>query len=172
MHWDEISITASGRRIDLLLVGEGKCLTGVYFTPARPPSLTGWARDPVALGEAAAQLRAYAAGELTRFDLPLEPCGTPFQRQVWEVLRRIPFGSTTSYGKLAAEIGRPGAGRAVGAAVGRNPIGVIIPCHRVVGADGSLGGFGGGLQAKVALLNHEGVTGLRAAPLKASRGAQ
>ena len=103
-----------------------------------------------------AQLDAYFAGTLTCFDLPLAPGGTPFQQQVWQALQTIPFGITWSYGQLARVIGRPKASRAVGAANGANPLPIIIPCHRVIGASGSLTGFGGGLTTKHWLLEFEG----------------
>ena len=106
--------------------------------------------------EAEAQLRAYFAGELERFELPLAPRGTAFQRSVWDALAEIPYGSTTTYSELAVRIGRPSACRAVGAANGRNPLPVIVPCHRVVGAAGGLTGYGGGLGRKQLLLALEG----------------
>ena len=102
------------------------------------------------------QLAEYFAGERREFDLRLAPEGTPFERSVWEELRRIPFGETRSYGEIAQAIGRPGAARAVGRANGANPIPIVVPCHRVIGADGSLTGFGGGLEAKSRLLEIEG----------------
>ena len=105
--------------------------------------------------ETVAQLAAYFAGELRRFDLPLAPDGTPFQREVWAALTAIPYGETVSYGGLARRLGRPAASRAVGAANGQNPIPIVIPCHRVIGADGSLTGFGGGLAIKRWLLDLE-----------------
>jgi methylated-DNA-[protein]-cysteine S-methyltransferase len=114
-----------------------------------------WRRDPAALREPAEQLQAYFAGELRAFDLPLAPHGTPFQREVWSALREIPYGSTISYAELAAAVGRPDAARAVGAANGRNPIAVVIPCHRVIGASGALTGYGGGLGRKRLLLDLE-----------------
>jgi methylated-DNA-[protein]-cysteine S-methyltransferase len=117
----------------------------------------GWKRDERALGEATDQLRAYFAGERRHFELELAPVGTPFQRQVWRLLAELPYGTTTSYGSLARALGKPGAARAVGAANGRNPLPIVLPCHRVVGADGSLTGFGGGLEAKRWLLRHEGI---------------
>jgi methylated-DNA-[protein]-cysteine S-methyltransferase len=107
--------------------------------------------------EAEAQLHAYFAGELERFELPLAPLGTPFQRSVWDALAEIPYGTTTTYSKLAARIGRPAACRAVGAANGRNPLPVIVPCHRVIGAAGALTGYGGGLEVKRHLLAFETV---------------
>jgi methylated-DNA-[protein]-cysteine S-methyltransferase len=106
--------------------------------------------------EAEAQLHAYFAGELELFDLPLAPVGTAFQRSVWDALAEIPYGSTTTYSELAARIGRPSACRAVGAANGRNPLPVIVPCHRVIGATGTLTGYGGGLGRKRKLLALEG----------------
>lgn len=112
-------------------------------------------RDPGAAEHAASQLREYFAGERTRFDLPLAPAGTDFQRRVWGELERIPYGETATYGEVARAIGKPRAQRAVGLANGRNPIGIVVPCHRVVGADGSLTGYGGGLDRKAWLLNLE-----------------
>ena len=105
--------------------------------------------------EAARQITAYLAGERSDFDLPLAPAGTPFQQAVWAALRQLPYGSTTHYGALAAALGRPTAARAIGAAVGKNPIWLIIPCHRVIGRDGSLTGYAGGLPRKRALLDLE-----------------
>lgn len=112
-------------------------------------------RDADGASAALAQLREYFAGVRTRFDLPLAPRGTAFQRQVWETLRPIPYGATTSYGAVAASIGRPTASRAVGAANGRNPIAIVVPCHRVVGSTGALTGYGGGMDRKRWLLDHE-----------------
>jgi methylated-DNA-[protein]-cysteine S-methyltransferase len=106
--------------------------------------------------EVVRQLKAYFDGQLKAFDLPLAPQGTEFQRQVWRALQTIPYGRTKSYGEIARRLGRPEASRAVGAANGQNPIPVIIPCHRVIGADGSLTGFGGGLPIKRKLLALEG----------------
>lgn len=103
------------------------------------------------------QLAEYFARERTDFDLELRPAGTPFELEVWEALRRIPYGETRSYGELARALGRPNASRAVGRANGANPIPIVVPCHRVIGADGSLTGFGGGLQAKTTLLELEGL---------------
>jgi methylated-DNA-[protein]-cysteine S-methyltransferase len=107
---------------------------------------------------AVSRMRAYLAGEITAFDsIPVEIGGTPFQRAVWEALRRIPAGSTISYAQLAAKVGRPKAVRAAGSANGKNPVGIVIPCHRVIAADGTIGGYGGGLAMKHWLLRHEGV---------------
>jgi O-6-methylguanine DNA methyltransferase len=112
--------------------------------------------NPAALAAAVAQLREYFSRLRREFDLPLDLRGTPFQQQVWEELRKVPYGQTVSYGELARRVGRPAAARAVGQAVGANPVPIIIPCHRVVGADGSLVGYGGGLEVKSALLRLEG----------------
>jgi methylated-DNA-[protein]-cysteine S-methyltransferase len=114
-----------------------------------------WHRAPAQLRDARAQLAAYFAGKLLAFDLDLAPRGTEFQRSVWSELRRIPYGDTTSYIELARRIGNPNAMRAVGAANGANPIAIVVPCHRVIGHDGKLVGFGGGLPAKRWLLDHE-----------------
>lgn len=125
--------------------------------------------DEPLLRRAVEQLREYFAGRRLSFDLPMEPAhGTPFQRRAWQALRAIPFGETRTYGDQARAIGAPAAVRAVGAANGRNPLGIIVPCHRVIGSDGKLTGYGGGLPAKQWLLEHEarvlaGVTG-RTAP--------
>ncbi len=113
------------------------------------------ARDAEAAGEAARQLRAYFRGERLRFDLPLAPRGTPFQQRVWMALRAIPPGETTTYGAIAARIGRPTASRAVGAANGQNPLAIVVPCHRVIGASGALTGYASGLDRKRWLLDHE-----------------
>jgi methylated-DNA-[protein]-cysteine S-methyltransferase len=107
------------------------------------------------LAEAADQLAAYFAGDLRHFDLPLQLDGTDFQRRVWAALQEIPYGTTTGYGELAQRLGSPGASRAVGLANGRNPVAIVVPCHRVIGADGTLTGFGGGLPCKRWLLDHE-----------------
>lgn len=115
----------------------------------------GWRREDAPLMEAIDQLRAYFDGQRFRFDLPLAPSGTPFQARVWEALRRIPCGETRSYGEIADAIGFPTGSRAVGAANGRNPIAIVIPCHRVIGANGKLTGYAGGLRVKKALLDHE-----------------
>jgi methylated-DNA-[protein]-cysteine S-methyltransferase len=112
-------------------------------------------RDQQAIRPVDRQVQEYCAGERTDFDLELAPRGTEFQQNVWNALLEIPFGQTTSYGALAAKLGQPGAARAVGLANGANPIGLIIPCHRVIGSDGSLTGYGGGLALKRALLAHE-----------------
>jgi len=120
---------------------------------ADPPGLV---HDPDAFAGARTQLEAYFAGRRRAFDLRLEPLGSPFERAVWQALLDIPYGTVVSYADVARAVGRPGAARAVGSANGRNPIAVIIPCHRVIGADGALRGYGGGLAAKLALLRLEG----------------
>jgi methylated-DNA-[protein]-cysteine S-methyltransferase len=114
-----------------------------------------WTRDDEALAEPVEQLKAYFAGELRNFDLLLAPEGTPFQLSVWSALSEIPYGETTSYGAVAEKIGRPSASRAVGAANGANPLPIVLPCHRVIGSNGALVGFGGGLDVKEALLDAE-----------------
>ena len=147
---------------ELLLTTDGAALTGVYFSPHRgvPAGLRveGRPRDddhPV-LAAAASQLGEYFERARREFDLPLGPVGTAFQRAVWAALREIPFGQTRSYGDIARRLGlAPGAARAVGLANGANPISIVVPCHRVVGANGSLTGFGGGLARKRALLDLE-----------------
>ena len=131
----------------LLLSAEDGRLSGIAFDS----SAEARSSEPLFL-DAEAQLHAYFAGELERFELPLAPGGTAFQLSVWEALREIPYGSTTTYSKLAAALGRPSACRAVGAANGRNPLPVIVPCHRVIGAAGELTGYGGGLERKRMLL--------------------
>jgi methylated-DNA-[protein]-cysteine S-methyltransferase len=115
----------------------------------------GLARDDAALAGVRLQLEEYFAGTRTAFDLPVAPAGTPFQQRVWDELQRIGYGETITYGELAARIGRVGSARAAGSANGANPVSIVIPCHRVVGADGSLTGYGGGLEAKRRLLEHE-----------------
>ncbi|WP_040635082.1 methylated-DNA--[protein]-cysteine S-methyltransferase [Mycolicibacterium phlei] len=119
------------------------------------PSRDGWIPDERAFPEAVEQLEAYFAGELSEFDLELELVGTDFQRRVWAALLTIPYGETRSYGEIARQIGAPGASRAVGLANGHNPISIIVPCHRVIGANGSLTGYGGGLERKRLLLDME-----------------
>jgi methylated-DNA-[protein]-cysteine S-methyltransferase len=114
--------------------------------------------DPLLI-DAADQLRAYFAGELREFDIPLAPSGTAFQRQVWSAVSAIPYGATATYSEIAAAVGRPSARRAVGAANGRNPLPVIVPCHRIVGAAGGLTGYGGGLDRKRSLLDLEAAAG-------------
>jgi methylated-DNA-[protein]-cysteine S-methyltransferase len=159
IHWATIDSPLGS----LLLAANDAGLTALYFETRRhPPATTGWMpiddRDTAAARTIAAtriQLAEYFAGTRTTFDLPLAAVGTPFQRRVWDALRAIPFGSTVRYAELATTLGAPRATRAVGAANGRNPISIVVPCHRVVGADGSLTGFGGGIERKRWLLDHE-----------------
>jgi methylated-DNA-[protein]-cysteine S-methyltransferase len=147
----------------LLLAGDRDGLRQISFQngfrPVEPAP--DWRRTEEPFAEALAQLDAYFAGKLRRFDLPLAAQGTPFQREVWSALTTIPYGDTVSYRELARRVGRPLASRAVGAANGRNPIPIVIPCHRVIGADGSLTGFGGGLEIKRRLLALECRSALR-----------
>ncbi len=158
----------------LLLIGDDAAIHEIRFLgdadvvpggEGRTSVPAGWLASPAAdrpdeqgspLDRLQAQLEQYFAGQRQSFDLPLRPEGTPFQLEVWQALREIPFGVTISYAELASRVGRPRASRAVGAANGKNPLSIVVPCHRVIGADGSLTGFGGGLEAKRTLLEHEG----------------
>ncbi|SDJ54963.1 methylated-DNA--[protein]-cysteine S-methyltransferase [Streptomyces indicus] len=141
----------------LTLVATDGILSGLYMTAQRhrPAEETFGAPDDTAFAPAVEQLTAYFAGERTTFDLPLHLDGTDFQRTVWAELLKIPYGETRTYGELAEALGNPAASRAVGLANGKNPIGIIVPCHRVVGANGSLTGYGGGLDRKRRLLDFE-----------------
>ncbi|MEU7113729.1 methylated-DNA--[protein]-cysteine S-methyltransferase [Streptomyces sp. NPDC046182] len=141
----------------LTLVAVDGELSRIHMTEQRhrPAEETFGEPDPRPFGEAIRQLDAYFAGELTEFDLPLRLIGTPFQLRVWERLRTIPYGETRTYGELAEALGNPGASRAVGLANGKNPVSIVVPCHRVVGAGGSLTGYGGGLGRKRRLLAFE-----------------
>ncbi|HEY8022769.1 MAG TPA: methylated-DNA--[protein]-cysteine S-methyltransferase [Thermoanaerobaculia bacterium] len=161
----------TGRSL-LAQVDERGALVGLHFVAPGEDraALDGFGRQAAARGQrlvrepgrcptlaiVAAQLAEYFAGRRRDFDLELDPPGTPFQRQVWGELARIPYGATVSYGELARRVGRPNASRAVGAANGANPIPIVLPCHRVIGSDGSLTGYGGGLPIKRALLSLEG----------------
>jgi methylated-DNA-[protein]-cysteine S-methyltransferase len=142
---------------ELLLLGDGGVLHGLYVQEAPKPTALqpGWRANRGAFADVRRQLAEYFAGDRTAFDVPLAAAGTPFQRAVWRGLRDIPYGETVSYGELARRIGRPSAVRAVGLANGRNPISVIVPCHRVIGADGTLTGYGGGIERKRLLLELE-----------------
>ena len=142
---------------ELLLTSDGQSCTGIYMENQKdaPSRSLDWQRDETALEQARAQLQAYFAGELRGFDLPLAADGTPFQQRVWRALCDSPYGETISYGELARRIGQPAASRAVGLANGQNPISIVVPCHRVIGANGALTGYGGGLERKRWLLEHE-----------------
>jgi methylated-DNA-[protein]-cysteine S-methyltransferase len=143
------------------LSGREGVLTGLHLAahPRCPPPDPRAIADDAVLEKAADQLAEYFEGDRTSFDLELELIGTPFQVDVWSALREVPYGETTSYGSIAETIGRPSAVRAVGAANGRNPISIIVPCHRVIGADGSLTGYGWGVDRKSWLLDFEQRTG-------------
>jgi methylated-DNA-[protein]-cysteine S-methyltransferase len=144
----------------LLLTSDGTALTGLYMEPSRKAqSVDGWIQDEAVapLSATVRQLTEYFAGTRREFDLPLRLQGTTFQTRVWRELTVIPYGQTWSYGQLAQRIDKPSASRAVGLANGRNPISILVPCHRVIGADGSLTGYGGGLERKRWLLVHEGL---------------
>jgi len=140
------TVTADGTEVVAHLVMDGQ---------AHAPDTVGWVEDPTAFAGVVSQLDAYFAGELQEFDVELDLVGTDFQRAVWQGLRDIPYGTTWTYGQLAAHIGRPSAVRAVGLANGRNPVAIVVPCHRVIGADGSMTGYGGGIERKQALLGLE-----------------
>jgi methylated-DNA-[protein]-cysteine S-methyltransferase len=147
----------------LTIVAQSGKIAGLYMDAQRhaPDAASfGLPGDPAdePFAAAAAQLAAYFDGELTEFDLPLSPAGTEFQLRVWEGLRAIPYGETVSYGELARRLGNPSASRAVGLANGKNPISIVVPCHRVIGANGGLTGYGGGLDRKRFLLGLERAT--------------
>ena len=140
----------------MLLVADGEALCGVYFDGQKylPQVASQWRRDPqhATLRQAKRELAEYFAGKRKRFEVALAPEGTPFQRSVWKAISTVGFGRTVSYAELAQRAGCPGSARAAGAATGRNPIGIIVPCHRILGSDGSLTGYAGGLDRKRALL--------------------
>jgi methylated-DNA-[protein]-cysteine S-methyltransferase len=142
---------------EILLVAQQDALVGLYMETFAhgPTDRTAWIRDDARLAAVRAQLDEYFAGKRTSFDLPLRLEGTPFQQRVWDALCAIPFGETVSYGELAARIGAPGSARAVGHSNARNPVSIVVPCHRVIGADGSLTGYGGGEPRKRWLLEWE-----------------
>jgi len=150
----------------IIIAATPQGLAGLWFDGQRhlPPELVGpavWPTDPVhpVLKKVSQQLTEYFAGQRTQFDVPLDlACGTAFQQSVWQALLAIPQGGTASYGEVSQRIGKPAAVRAVGAAVGRNPVSIIVPCHRVMGANGALTGYAGGLDRKSALLRLEGVS--------------
>ena len=152
---------------DLTLVTRGETVTGLYFPHhwhMPDPAVFGQYRD-AGSEEVRRQLDEYLAGERREFDVPVEAAGSPFQERVWRLLRQIPYGTTVSYGDLARELGEAITAREVGAAVGRNPVSVIVPCHRVLGADGGLTGYAGGLRRKRILLDLEQQVAGRAARL-------
>lgn len=154
---DRTHVTVDSPVGPLTIVAEDGTISALYMDAQRHapgPESFGPPADPgdEPFAAAAAQLRAYFAGQLTEFDLPLSPAGTSFQHRVWDGLRAIPYGQTVSYGELARRLGSPAASRAVGLANGRNPIAIVVPCHRVIGADGSMTGYGGGLDRKRFLL--------------------
>ena len=142
---------------ELLHAGDGERLQRLHMQDGRRPGAigAGWVRDAEPFADLCEQLDQYFAGERREFDVPLDPRGSEFELRVWRALRQIPYGETESYGAVAGRIGHPGQARAVGTANGRNPIAVVIPCHRVIGADGSLTGYGGGLERKRLLLDLE-----------------
>ena len=152
-------ITFDGPLGGMLVVGTDTALGGIYFAGQKyyPAPCDQWPEAPgdALLTEARRQLEAYFEGRRRSFDLPLAPEGTPWQRAVWRELCAVPYGATRSYGELARRLGKPTASRAVGAAVGRNPLTLVIPCHRIVGAAGNLTGYAGGIERKRALLDLE-----------------
>jgi len=138
---------------EILVAGDADAVHEIHFAPAAPED--DWTLDDKALKYATVQLRSYFAGKRRNFNFPLAMRGTEFQLSVWNALRKTPFGETTTYGTIAGIIGRPDAVRAVGAANGANPIPIVVPCHRVIGSNGALTGFGGGIPVKRWLLDHE-----------------
>ena len=157
MHYYDYYQSPRGR---MLLVADDKALTGVYFTGQKyqPHIEEGWRRDVqhAPLRRAKRELAEYFDGTRTHFTVKIAPRGTPFQCAVWKAIAGVGFGHTIAYAELARRAGRPGSARAAGAATGRNPIGIIVPCHRIVGSNGSLTGYAGGLAKKRALLAMEG----------------
>jgi methylated-DNA-[protein]-cysteine S-methyltransferase len=147
---------------ELLLTSDGRHLTGLY-TPGHkhPPDTSKLKRDDAFFTGVRDQLQAYFAGKLRAFDVPVRAAGTDFQHRVWAALTEVPFAETVTYGELAERLGKVDACRAVGLANGRNPVSIIVPCHRVVGASGALTGYAGGLEAKAWLLEHEKKVGAR-----------
>jgi methylated-DNA-[protein]-cysteine S-methyltransferase len=145
------------RLCELLVTDHGRGVSGLYFPDHRrgPEVAPSWLEDPEPFRALAAELDTYLRGEPVSFEVPLDLRGTAFQLEVWSELQRIPTGTTVSYGELAAAVGRPSAARAVAAAVARNPVSIVVPCHRVVGANGTLTGYAGGIERKRALLTME-----------------
>jgi len=156
-YYDTFESTCGG----ILIAATERGLSGVYFNRQKyhPRVDADWKRDPKhpVIKRAKHQLKEYFAGKRRDFDLPLDPSGTAFQQAVWKAIARVPYGKTITYGELAKRSGFPDGPRAAGAATGRNPIGIVVPCHRIVGANGSLTGYAGGLDRKRALLALEGV---------------
>ena len=156
MHYYDLYDSPHGR---MLLVAEGEALAGVYFDGQKyhPQMEPEWRRDVrhAPLRQAKRELAEYFGGERKRFEIALAPEGTSFQRSVWQAISTVGFGETITYGELASRAGCAGSARAAGAATGRNPISIIVPCHRIVGANGSLTGYAGGLDRKRALLSLE-----------------
>ena len=152
----------------LILASDGAAMTGAWFDGQRhqPPIGRNWRLSPELgiLRRAADELLRYFAGKRTRFDVALAPVGTPFQRAVWSAIAGVPYGATIAYRELAARAGTPASVRAAGAATGRNPLSIFIPCHRIVGADGALTGYAGGLERKRALLALERAARIAVAP--------
>lgn len=142
---------------NVLLLGAGGALVGLFLDQDdRSTHLEqDWLADDGQLADARTQLAEYFDGRRTQFDLEVRPLGTPFQQEVWAALLEVPYGHTASYADIARSVGRPGSCRAVGAANGRNPVSIVVPCHRVIGADGSLTGYGWGVDRKAWLLDHE-----------------
>jgi methylated-DNA-[protein]-cysteine S-methyltransferase len=151
----------------LFATAVGETLTGIYYEGGRhaPPISPLWIEDPHhrALADCARQLEEYFSGKRHRFELRMAPSGTPFQLRVWQEIARIPYGETISYAELAQRAGAPGSARAAGAATGRNPLSIVVPCHRVVASGGALTGYAGGLERKARLLEIEGVPQAEAA---------
>jgi methylated-DNA-[protein]-cysteine S-methyltransferase len=148
---------------DLTIVATNDAIVAIEMSPARPATTANAVREDAypLLIEARRQLDAYFRGELNTFSLPLRPSGTNFQQRVWKALEDVPYGVTASYNDIAKAIGAPGSARAVGAANGANPLPIVVPCHRVIGSDGSLTGYGGGLDRKRKLLSLETGPALR-----------
>jgi methylated-DNA-[protein]-cysteine S-methyltransferase len=167
MYWHEAESPVG----NLLLVSDGTSLKSICFRAGRQPSSihSNWVADPKPFERVLLQLQEYFAGRRRQFDLPLDAPGTTFQHRVWQQLSSIPFGETISYGELARRIGNPRAARAVGLANGANPLPIVVPCHRVIGVNGSLTGFGGGLPIKQRLLSLEAAWRWGAAQLQLPR---
>lgn len=158
MFYTILSYTLVG---PLLVAGDEEGLKYVLFSKGSraPQPEADWEQNDRRLREPTGQLQAYFKGRLKQFDVPLAGQGTDFQQRVWQALCDVPFGETASYGEIARAVGQPTASRAVGMANGRNPISIIVPCHRIIGSSGKLVGYGGGLHNKKALLRHEGHSG-------------